>query len=145
MTPAGSKRGAKNGALGIGKWPEQVLAPFQRRHRSEEVLAIYRFCRSFISSRFTIFLPHIGQPHIDFEFRETGERMSLHSTEELKAAPINQIESELLNGKTETYEFPRGKQDPQTVYQTIHDQLILDGNSQQNLAPPGSNPKSSRS
>ena len=60
--------------------------------------------------------------------------MPLHNTEELKAAPASEIESELLNDKTETYEFPEEKQDPQTVYQAIHDQLILDGNSQQNLA-----------
>jgi glutamate decarboxylase len=60
--------------------------------------------------------------------------MPLHNTEELKAPPTSPIEAEVLNGKTETYEFPEIKQDPQAVYQTIHDQLILDGNSQQNLA-----------
>ncbi len=60
--------------------------------------------------------------------------MALHNTEELKAAPTNQIESDVLNDKTGNYEFPEGKLDPQAVYQTIHDQLILDGNSQQNLA-----------
>ena len=60
--------------------------------------------------------------------------MPLHNTEELKAGPTSQLESEALNERTETYEFPEAPQDPQTVYQTIHDQLILDGNSQQNLA-----------
>ena len=52
----------------------------------------------------------------------------------MQAAPTSQLESAVLNDETETYEFPEAKQDPQTVYQTIHNQLILDGNSQQNLA-----------
>jgi glutamate decarboxylase len=60
--------------------------------------------------------------------------MPLHNTEDLKAGPTSQIESEVLNEKTCSYEFPEAEQDPQAVYQTIHDQLILDGNSQQNLA-----------
>src|ERR1700683_4513363 len=60
--------------------------------------------------------------------------MPLHNTEELKAGPTSQIESEALKTQTETYEFPEAAQDPQAVYQTIHDQLALDGNSQQNLA-----------
>jgi glutamate decarboxylase len=60
--------------------------------------------------------------------------MPLHNTEELKAGPTSELESAALNDKTETYEFPEAKQDPQAVYQTIHDQLILDGNSCQNLA-----------
>ena len=60
--------------------------------------------------------------------------MPLHNTDELNAAPTSQIESNVLNERTESYEFPESRHDPQTVYQTIHDQLILDGNSQQNLA-----------
>ena len=60
--------------------------------------------------------------------------MPLHNTETLTAAPTSPIESEALNAKTLTYEFPATNQDPQAVYQTIHDQLVLDGNSQQNLA-----------
>jgi glutamate decarboxylase len=60
--------------------------------------------------------------------------MPLHNTEELKAAPTSQLEAEVLNERAETYEFPEVSQDPQTVYQTIHDQLVLDGNSEQNLA-----------
>jgi glutamate decarboxylase len=60
--------------------------------------------------------------------------MPLHNTEELKASPTSLIESEVHNEEIGTYEFPEGKQDPQAVYQTIHDQLVLDGNSQQNLA-----------
>lgn len=60
--------------------------------------------------------------------------MPLHNTEDLKAGPTSQLESEVLNEKTDSYEFPEAQQDPRTVYQTIHNQLILDGNSQQNLA-----------
>ncbi len=60
--------------------------------------------------------------------------MPLHNTNELNAAPTSPIEANALNGRTESYEFPEARHDPQTVYQTIHDQLILDGNSQQNLA-----------
>jgi glutamate decarboxylase len=59
--------------------------------------------------------------------------MALHNTEELTIAPSSQIESDVLDHETQTYVFPEAKQHPQTVYQTIHDQLILDGNSQQNL------------
>ena len=60
--------------------------------------------------------------------------MPLHNTEELKAVPTSQIESESLDDSTQTYVFPEGARDSQAVYQTIHNQLILDGNSQQNLA-----------
>src|SRR5271163_1747069 len=60
--------------------------------------------------------------------------MPLHNTEELKATPTSPIESEVHDEVAETYVFPDTKQDPQAVYQTIHEQLILDGNSQQNLA-----------
>src|ERR1700728_1639611 len=60
--------------------------------------------------------------------------MPLHNTEELKAAPTSHLESKALNQETESYEFPEGMQDPQSVYLTIHNQLVLDGNSQQNLA-----------
>ena len=60
--------------------------------------------------------------------------MPLHNTEELKAAPTSQLESDVLDERTATYEFPETAQDPQTVYATIHNQLILDGDSQHNLA-----------
>jgi glutamate decarboxylase len=60
--------------------------------------------------------------------------MPLHNTDELKAQPTSPIEAEAHDAKAETYEFPAAAQDPQAVYQTIHDQLVLDGNSQQNLA-----------
>jgi glutamate decarboxylase len=60
--------------------------------------------------------------------------MPLHTTEELKAVPTSQIESESLDDSTQTYVFPDCARNSQAVYQTIHNQLILDGNSQQNLA-----------
>jgi glutamate decarboxylase len=60
--------------------------------------------------------------------------MPLHNTEELKAGPTSQVEAEVHDDAAETYIFPEGKHDSKTVYQTIHDQLVLDGNSQQNLA-----------
>src|SRR6202790_3764788 len=60
--------------------------------------------------------------------------MPLHNTSELIAEPTSPVEAEVHNAETQTYEFPEPRRDPQAVYQTIHDQLILDGNSQQNLA-----------
>ena len=60
--------------------------------------------------------------------------MPLHNTEDLQAGPTSELESEVHNDASDTYEFPESAQNPQTVYQTIHDQLILDGNSEQNLA-----------
>lgn len=60
--------------------------------------------------------------------------MPLHNTATLKTAPTSSIESEVHNAGDATYEFPQTSHDSQAVYQTIHDQLVLDGNSQQNLA-----------
>jgi glutamate decarboxylase len=60
--------------------------------------------------------------------------MPLHNTDELKAAPASQIEADALDPGTGTYQFPETKQGSETVYQAIHQQLVLDGNSQQNLA-----------
>jgi glutamate decarboxylase len=60
--------------------------------------------------------------------------MALHNTCELKAEPTSAVESDLLDSSAQTYIFPDIARDPQAVYQTIHDQLVLDGNSQHNLA-----------
>ena len=60
--------------------------------------------------------------------------MPLHNTEELSAAPTSELEVIALNPQQQTYEFPDTAQDSSAVYQTIHNQLILDGDSQQNLA-----------
>jgi glutamate decarboxylase len=60
--------------------------------------------------------------------------MPLHNTEDLKSAPTSELEAGVHNASDETYEFPEFRRDPGQVYSTIHDQLVLDGNSQQNLA-----------
>ena len=60
--------------------------------------------------------------------------MPLHNTDELKAGPTSEIEAATHDTEAETYAFPETPQDSQAVYKTIHDQLVLDGNSQQNLA-----------
>ena len=60
--------------------------------------------------------------------------MPLHQTEELKAGPTSEIEASVHDAAAQTYTFPESPQDPDAVYRTIHDQLVLDGNSQQNLA-----------
>jgi glutamate decarboxylase len=60
--------------------------------------------------------------------------MALHNTRQLKAKPTSAVESEALHSNGQTYVFPEASRDPQAVYRTIHDQLVLDGNSQHNLA-----------
>jgi len=60
--------------------------------------------------------------------------MPLHNTCKLKAKPSSPIESEALHSNGQTYVFPEVSRDSQAVYRTIHDQLVLDGNSQHNLA-----------
>jgi glutamate decarboxylase len=60
--------------------------------------------------------------------------MPLHNTRKLKAKPTSRIESDALNSNGQTYVFPEISRDSQAVYRTIHDQLVLDGNSQHNLA-----------
>jgi len=60
--------------------------------------------------------------------------MALHDTTELKAAPSCAVETEAMNAGADSYEFPEEKLDSESVYETIHNQLVLDGNSQQNLA-----------
>src|SRR6201985_487656 len=60
--------------------------------------------------------------------------MALHNTCELNAEPTSAVESAVLDSNAQPYVFPEVTRDPQTVYQTIHDQLVLDGNSCQNLA-----------
>ena len=60
--------------------------------------------------------------------------MALHNTRKLKARPTSTIESDALHSNGQTYVFPKVSRDSQAVYRTIHDQLVLDGNSQHNLA-----------
>ena len=60
--------------------------------------------------------------------------MGLHNTEDLQAEPTHPVEACVHDAAAETYVFPERKQDPRAVYECIHRQLVLDGNSQQNLA-----------
>ncbi|MGB8030531.1 MAG: glutamate decarboxylase [Terracidiphilus sp.] len=60
--------------------------------------------------------------------------MALHNTRKLKARPTSKIESDTLHRHGQTHVFPEVSRDSQAVYRTIHDQLVLDGNSQHNLA-----------
>jgi glutamate decarboxylase len=60
--------------------------------------------------------------------------MALHNTSKLKAKPTCAVESDAMSGDAKSYLFPEKSRDPDAVYRTIHDQLVLDGNSQHNLA-----------
>src|SRR3984957_1807521 len=60
--------------------------------------------------------------------------MALHNTCELNAEPTSAVESAVLDSNAQTYVFPEVTRHPQTVYRAIHDQLVLVGNSQHNLA-----------
>ena len=60
--------------------------------------------------------------------------MALHNTRKLNARPTSAVESNALSSDAQTYVFPEVSREPEAVYRTIHDQLVLDGNSQQNLA-----------
>jgi glutamate decarboxylase len=60
--------------------------------------------------------------------------MALHNTRKLNSKPTCAVESDVLSGDAQSYVFPEVSREPETVYKTIHDQLVLDGNSQHNLA-----------
>jgi glutamate decarboxylase len=60
--------------------------------------------------------------------------MALHNTSKLKAGPTSAVESDAMSGDAKSYVFPEKSREPGAVYRTIHDQLVLDGNSQHNLA-----------
>ena len=60
--------------------------------------------------------------------------MALHNTSKLKAKPTCAVESDAMSSDAKSYLFPETSREPEAVYRTIHDQLVLDGNSQQNLA-----------
>ena len=60
--------------------------------------------------------------------------MALHNTRKLKSKPTCAVESDVLSSDAQSYVFPEISREPETVYKTIHDQLVLDGNSQHNLA-----------
>jgi glutamate decarboxylase len=60
--------------------------------------------------------------------------MALHSTKRLKSAATEQLGAGALSNPPETTQFPNAAMDAQAAYQAIHSLLVLDGNSQQNLA-----------
>ena len=71
--------------------------------------------------------------------------MALHNTEELKAGPTSQLESEALNDQNQTYEFPLTSRirKPSTKPSTISSSSTATrGKTWLPSAPPGSNPKS---
>jgi len=61
--------------------------------------------------------------------------MPLHNTKDLKSDRTSaSANPAAVNAAASSYKFPETSLDSQTVYQAIHQQLILDGDSQQNLA-----------
>ncbi|QFU74338.1 glutamate decarboxylase [Halioglobus maricola] len=61
--------------------------------------------------------------------------MALHSKDRIRGRMDDDIyASSDLNGPVPKYRIPEGEQDPRHAYQLVHDELILDGNSRQNLA-----------
>ena len=61
--------------------------------------------------------------------------MSIHSKEEVLPNLDDQVfGSSFFAHALPKYKFPRRETDPDAAYQLVHDQLLLDGNSRQNLA-----------
>ncbi len=61
--------------------------------------------------------------------------MALHQRRNPKADFLDDVyASEDLSVRMPKHQFPEGERDPRHVYQAVHDELMLDGNSRQNLA-----------
>jgi len=61
--------------------------------------------------------------------------MALHEKEKVRNNLLDDIyASQDLSIRMPKYKFPDNEQDPRHVYQVVHDELMLDGNSRQNLA-----------
>ena len=61
--------------------------------------------------------------------------MAVHSKQEVFSHLNDQISgSSFLSHPLPRYKFPLQETDPTAAYQVVHDQLLLDGNSRQNLA-----------
>jgi glutamate decarboxylase len=61
--------------------------------------------------------------------------MAIHSKNKIRANLFDDIyASSTLPGSIPKYRMPDTENDPQQIYQIIHDELLLDGNSRQNLA-----------
>ena len=52
--------------------------------------------------------------------------MALHNTGKLNSKPTCAVESDALSSDAQSYVFPEFSREPETVYKTIHDQLVLD-------------------
>ncbi len=61
--------------------------------------------------------------------------MALHQKETVKENLLDDIYASTdLSVRMPKYKFPEGEHEPRHVYQAVHDELMLDGNSRQNLA-----------
>jgi len=61
--------------------------------------------------------------------------MPLHRKNDVRAELMDEIyASHDLRGGVPKYKFPKGPQDPRHAYAIVHGELMLDGNSRQNLA-----------
>ena len=61
--------------------------------------------------------------------------MPLHRKSDVKPEMVDEIyASHDLSVCVPKYKFPKGSQDPRHAYAIVHDELMLDGNSRQNLA-----------
>ena len=61
--------------------------------------------------------------------------MAVHSKEEVQSSLDDEVfGSSFLSHPLPKYKFPSQQTDPNAAYQLVHDQLLLDGNSRQNLA-----------
>lgn len=61
--------------------------------------------------------------------------MALHSKDEIRHKIDDEIYGSLgLSESLPKYKFPKEEQNPRQVYAAVHDELLLDGNSRQNLA-----------
>ena len=61
--------------------------------------------------------------------------MALHEKDSVREKLLDDVyASSDLSVSMPKYKFPKQEHDPRHVYQVVHDELMLDGNSRQNLA-----------
>ncbi len=61
--------------------------------------------------------------------------MALHEKDKVRANLLDDIYASTdLSVRMPKYKFPKDEQNPRHVYQVVHDELMMDGNSRQNLA-----------
>src|ERR1700757_3375359 len=64
-----------------------------------------------------------------------GGAMAVYSKDEVFSTLDEEVfGSTFLSHPLPKYRFPGGETDPDAAYQLVHDQLLVDGNSRQNLA-----------